>query len=113
MQPESLVPFVISSYNKDASAQLQTQLESSLSEMMTSDVRIYDKMKKNENEQYVSVIPYVDKPLSITQKELYDSVINLVQSIGVSDTVHGKVQYVVPAPPKLQMKHMVQHTWTF
>ena len=60
-----------------------------------------------------SLIIYVDKPLSITQKELYDSVINLVQSIGVSDTVHGKVQYVVPAPPKLQMKHMVQHTWTF
>ncbi len=113
IQPQSLVPYISSSYNEEISNKLEAKYDSSFREMMTSDVRVYDKMKDAEDISYVSVILYVNKPLIISEKELYDSVVNMAKYIYPTNTVHGKVQYAVPGSGQSQSRHMVTNVWTF
>lgn len=108
------IPYITSSYNEEKSIELQRQYDSNFSEMLTADVRVYDNVKNVEGGRYVSVILNVDKPMTMPQKELYDSVVSMAKHIYTDGSiVNGKVQYVTPSNGQYPARRMVTNVWTF
>ncbi len=111
MYPQS--PYVRSSFNESLSNKLQKQYNTDFGEMLTSDVKVFDEMIESSDIKYVSVILNVDKPVFMTEKELYDSVVVMAKQLYPMDSVKGKVQYVVPTSGNMPMSHIVTKVWTF
>jgi uncharacterized RDD family membrane protein YckC len=96
--------FVESSYNEQESRQTEKLFADSLSQYLTSEVKVYDKIE-GENLKYVSVIFTLNKNYLEDDKsygELQSKTIPLLLAKFPEKTFVGKVKYVYQSSNKMQ-----------